>query len=105
VRSEYTHGIGARGLQGYGGLEYTFKSSSYYTSDDSIYSLTHSYGLVNLQLGVRTERWEASLWARNLLDKNYFTALNAPSGVFGSGYVVGTLGDPRALGATLRLNF
>jgi hypothetical protein len=25
--------------------------------------------------------------------------------VFGSGYVVGTLGDPRTLGATLRLNF
>ena len=94
-------------LQAYGGLEYTFKSSSYYTSDDSIYSLIHSYGLVNLQLGVRPEnaRWEVSLWARNLLDKNYFTALNAPSGVFGSGYVVGTLGDPRTLGATLRLSF
>jgi len=107
VRTEYSHGIGARGLQGYGGLEYTFKSSSYYTSDDSIYSLIDSYGLVNLQLGVRPDngRWEVSLWARNLLDKNYFTALNAPSGVFSSGYVVGTLGDPRAVGATLKLNF
>ena len=108
LRSEYTHGLGSRGLLGYGGLEYTFKSSSYYTSDDSVNSLIGSYGLVNLQLGVRSDsgRWEAGLWARNLLDKNYFTALNAPAGgVFGTGYVVGTVGDPRTFGATLKLSF
>jgi len=108
ARVDYSHALGGRGLQGYGGLEYTFKSSSYYTSDDSRYSLIDSYGLVNLQVGLKgqNERWEVSLWARNLLDKNYFTALNAPSGgVFGTGYVVGTVGDPRTFGVTFRIGF
>ena len=108
VRTDYSHALGGRGLQGYGGLEYTFKSSSYYTSDDSLYSLIDSYGLVNLQVGVRADsgRWEVALWARNLLDKDYFTALNAPAGgVFGTGYVVGTVGDPRTFGATVRIGF
>jgi hypothetical protein len=42
---EYTRGL-AGDLQGTGGIEYTFRSSSsFYNSDDSAYSLIDGYGL------------------------------------------------------------
>ncbi|HKE96175.1 MAG TPA: TonB-dependent receptor [Povalibacter sp.] len=107
ARSEYAHSFGSGAVDGFAGVEYTFKSSSYYTPDDSIYTLIDGYGLWNAQLGVRAPsgRWEVSLWGRNLLDKDYFTALGtAPSGL-GAGYVVGTVGDPLTFGATLRMSF
>jgi iron complex outermembrane recepter protein len=108
VRAEYTHGVGTAGLKGYGGAELEYRSSNYYTSDDSIYSLIPSYALVNAHVGLRsgTDGWNVSFWVRNLLDKHYFTALNNPSGgVFASGYIVGSIGDPRTYGATLSVRF
>jgi iron complex outermembrane recepter protein len=105
VRGEYTRGLPGH-LQGSGGIEYTFRSSSYYTSDDSAYSLINGYGLVNLyaSVGSTSDRWQLSLWARNVLDKEYFAALSV-GGAFAAGYVAGTIGDPRTYGATLRLRF
>ena len=105
VRGEYTRGL-SRNLRGSGGIEYNFRSSSYYNGDDSSYSLIDGYGLVNLHfgLGSTSGRWQASLWARNLLNQEYFTSLSV-GGVFGAGYVAGVVGDPRTYGATLRLRF
>jgi iron complex outermembrane recepter protein len=102
---EYTHGL-ISNLQGTSGIEYTFRSSSYYNSDDSAYSLIRGYGLVNLYMSVGppSEQWRISLWARNVLDKEYFSALSA-GGVFGAGYVAGSIGDPRAFGITLGMKF
>jgi len=102
---EYTRGL-TRHLQSTSGIEFTFRSSNYYNSDDSAYSLIHGYGLVNLHLSVGppSEHWQISLWARNLLNKDYFSALSA-GGVFGTGYVAGSIGDPRTYGATLRWQF
>jgi len=45
-----------------------------------------------------------SFWAKNVLNKKYFSALSA-GGVFGAGYVAGMVGDLRTYGATLRLVF
>ena len=106
VRGEYIRGL-TRNLQAGGGIEYNFRSSSYYSADDSVYSLIRGYGLVNLHLnlGCTADRWQVSLWARNVLDKEYFSALSPLAGVFGSGYVAGIIGDPRTYGATLRLRF
>jgi iron complex outermembrane receptor protein len=106
VQVEYSRGL-ARNLQSTGGIEYTFRSSSYYSSDDSAYSLIDGYGLVNIHLnmGSPSERWQIALWVRNVLDKEYFAALSSLGGVFGSGYVAGIIGDPRTYGATLRLEF
>jgi iron complex outermembrane receptor protein len=103
VRGEYTRLL-SRSLQGSGGIEYTFRSSSYYNADDSAYSLIDGYGLVNLHvdLGPVSGRWQVSLWARNLLDRKYFASLSV-GGAFAAGYVVGLVGDPRTCGATLRL--
>jgi iron complex outermembrane receptor protein len=103
VRGEYEHSVGGS-LQGRGGIEYTARSSSYATSEDSAYTLIAGYGLVNLHVGIgaASGSWEVSLWARNLLDRQYFAALSA-SGVFGAGYVTGIVGDPRTYGLTLRM--
>jgi len=106
ARADYSHRLGAHGLTFSGGLEYTYKSSSYSNTDDSSYGLIPDYGLLNLQLGLRSARgsWEVTLWGRNLMETDYFTNRNGPIGIFSSGYVVGTLGDPRTIGATLRLS-
>jgi iron complex outermembrane recepter protein len=104
--ADYTHGV--RTLDGYGGIELQYRSSNYYTTDDSIYSLIPSYSLVNAHVGLRSEgnSWDLSLWVLNLFNKQYFTALNNPSGgAFASGYIVGSIGDPRTYGATLEVRF
>ena len=105
ARTDFSHRLGAHGRTFSGGIDYTYKSSSFSNTDDSSYGLIPEYGLLNLQLGLRSARgsWEVTLWGRNLLDENYFTSRNGPIGIFGSGYVVGTLGDPRTFGATLRV--
>jgi len=105
VRSEYVRRLTGR-LLGGGGIEYTFRSSSYYTSDDSAYSLINGYGLVNLHVSVgsTSDRWRVSVWVRNAFDKDYFASLSV-GGVFAAGYVAGLVGDPRTYGATLRLQF
>jgi iron complex outermembrane recepter protein len=105
ARVEYTRGLTSN-MQSTSGIEYTFRSTSYYNSDDSVYSLIRGYGLVNLHLSVGplSERWQISFWARNVLNKEYFSALSA-GGVFGTGYVAGSIGDPRTYGATLRWQF
>jgi len=102
---EYTRGLTSN-LQSTSGIEFTFRSRSYYNSDDSAYSLIRGYGLVNMHVSVGppSEHWQISLWARNLLNKDYFSALSS-GGVFGAGYVAGSIGDPRTYGASLRWQF
>lgn len=68
--------------------------------------MTGNYGLLNLRLGVRTEdqRWDLSLWGRNIGNKhyasNYFNYGSLLPGTY-----VGFFGDPATYGATLRFNF
>jgi iron complex outermembrane recepter protein len=102
---EYTRGLTSN-LQSTNGIECTFRSSSYYNSDDSSYSLIRGYSLVNIHMSVgpSSEHWQISLWARNVFNKEYFSALSA-GGVFGAGYVAGSIGDPRTYGVTLRSQF
>jgi iron complex outermembrane receptor protein len=104
IRGEYARGLTAN-LQGGGGIEYTFRSSSYYNSDDSAYSLINGYGLVNLyvSVGSTSDRWRFSFWARNAFDKEYFAGLSV-GGALAAGYVAGVIGDPRTYGVTLRLH-
>jgi iron complex outermembrane recepter protein len=105
VRGEYSRGLG-RNLRGSGGIEYTYRSSSYYSPDDSTYSLIDAYGLTQLDvnIGSASGRWEFSVWARNLFDQEYLASIST-GGSFGAGYVAGVVGDPRTYGATLRLQF
>lgn len=62
------------------------------------------YALLNARLGFRGgDGWDVYVWSRNITDEEYYEILAAQSG--GSGLIVGTLGDPRTFGVTLRGTF
>ncbi|RYE37336.1 MAG: TonB-dependent receptor, partial [Hyphomicrobiales bacterium] len=77
---------------------------AFYTSgSNSRYAEVPGYGLLNARVGLRadTSGWDISLWARNLLDEEYFQTLS----VANTGLVTGLVGEPRTVGATLRSKF
>jgi iron complex outermembrane receptor protein len=67
----------------------------------SRYLVVGRYALLNARVGYRWGNgWSASLWSKNLLNKNYFELLSVVSG--NSGLYVGQPGDPRTFGVTLK---
>jgi iron complex outermembrane recepter protein len=68
---------------------------------------SRAYGIVNGKLGWETTRWEAYLWGRNLLDKNYtvrgFYFGNEPPDFANKLYV--QLGEPRNWGVHFTVRF
>jgi outer membrane receptor protein involved in Fe transport len=66
-----------------------------------------SYRLVNLRLGYERERWQATLYARNLLDEHYavrgFFFANEPPDWIAKRYIQN--GDPRQVGARISFRF
>jgi iron complex outermembrane receptor protein len=99
LAADYSHPISG-GIEGYGRVDYSYRSSYYSAVSNSRYSKVPGYGLTNLRLGVRAEggRWDLSVWARNLFDKDYFQILSPAD----TGLVTSITGDPRTLGATIR---
>ena len=100
----YEHDLGA-GLQGFVGGSYSWRSSYYGYLDNSAFARVDAYGLLNLNLGVRSRTgWQVSVWGKNLLDEHYVGSyLN-----FGSllpGVYVPYFGDPRTYGVTLWASF
>ena len=80
---------------------------TYYRSDfssspsPSKYLNIDGYALLNARVGFRvTSGISATLWARNLLDKDYYEQLLPAGG--NAGHYAGVLGDPRTYGITLR---
>jgi len=70
----------------------------------SKYLEIEGYSLLGGRIGFRSSNgWDFYVWGRNLADTEYFEILATQSG--GSGLVVGTLGDPRTFGVTLRGQF
>jgi iron complex outermembrane receptor protein len=60
--------------------------------------------VVNASVGYRFDKgWEAEVFARNLLDKDYVTALTIQTG--NSGLILGQAGEPRLIGVGLRTRF
>ncbi|SFS12526.1 iron complex outermembrane recepter protein [Sphingomonas jatrophae] len=60
------------------------------------------YSLVNASLGYRSNKgWEVALFARNLFDRTYIQNVTVQAG--NSGLILATPGDPRLIGATLRV--
>jgi iron complex outermembrane recepter protein len=65
--------------------------------------VVEGYSLLNARVGFRaTDGWTLSLWARNLLDKDYFDLLSPVAG--GTGLHVGQPGDRRTVGLTMRIS-
>jgi iron complex outermembrane receptor protein len=77
-----------------------------YNSDtaNSIYTKIAGYAVVNGSIGYRfNDNWEVDVFARNLFDRNYITALTVQTG--NSGLILGQPSDPRLVGVTLRAHF
>lgn len=70
-------------------------------TSNSQYTWISGYGVFNASIGYRLQSgWEAHLFARNLFNKNYVTALTVQTG--NSGLILGQPGDPRLVGLLLR---
>ena len=90
--------------EGFAHLEATLRTRTYGDPSDSVYTAIGSYGLVNLSAGFRAAKgWEASIWVRNALDAHYLQNVTIQAG--NSGLIVGTPGDARSVGMTLRTRF
>jgi outer membrane receptor protein involved in Fe transport len=81
---------------------------SYYFDLPPNWTTSKPYGLVNARLGWQVERWSASLWGRNLLDKKYavrgFYFSDTPQDFLQDPPVnrlYTQLGDPRAWGVNV----
>jgi iron complex outermembrane receptor protein len=90
-------------LQGYGAVDYSFRTGAYATVEHGRSSYVDGYSLTNLRLGLRhASRWEATLWVRNLFDAEYIAAVYP---LYGVGDYGAFAGDPRTYGVTLRATF
>jgi len=70
----------------------------------SAYLNIDGYALLNGRAGFRVASGTSiSMWARNLLNKNYYEQLLPAGG--NAGHYAGVLGDPRTFGVTLRHSF
>lgn len=86
------------------GLDGFARSSFSSSSSPSAYLNVAGYGLLNARLGFRaTKGFSAFIWARNLLDKDYYEQLLPAGG--NAGHYAGVLGDPRTFGMTLNYTF
>jgi iron complex outermembrane receptor protein len=90
----------------YGAAEFSYRSQFYGYLDDSPYSSTGDYGLLNLRLGVRSTagHWDLSIWGKNVTDRRY-VANYLSYGTLLPGAYVPFFADPATFGATLRASF
>ncbi|MGC4251857.1 MAG: TonB-dependent receptor [Sphingobium sp.] len=104
---EVSQPIGGGGNVAYAGVDYSYRSSYYSSYNLSRYSKVDGFGLVNARLGVRgpDDKWDLSVWGRNIFNKLYFynSGINAVTG--GGGEITGQVGDPRTYGVTFRRQF
>ncbi len=84
--------------------DYSHRSKFFTTYNLAADSLAPGYGIVNARIGYRTadEKFDLSLFARNLFDKTYISIIN-PS-AFNTGASTATLGDPAIYGVTLQVS-
>ena len=87
--------------------KYFFALDSYYRSEfsssasPSQFLNVKGYALLNTRFGFRASHGTSIfLWARNMLDKNYYEQLLPAAG--NAGHYAGVLGDQRTFGITLR---
>ncbi len=83
----------------------TYSRSEFSSSGSpSAYLNIEGYALLNGRLGFRASNGlSVFVWARNLLDKDYFEQLLPAAG--NAGHYAGVLGDPRTYGITLRYTY
>jgi iron complex outermembrane receptor protein len=89
------------------GLDIYYRGDFSSSPTPSEYLNVDAYSLLNLRVGFRSDSggWSGFLWARNLLDEQYFEQLLAAPAGNGAGHFGAVLGDTRSYGATLRFSF
>ncbi|KAF1071800.1 MAG: Pesticin receptor [Pseudomonas citronellolis] len=104
LSGEYKWQLGER-FEPYVTASYAYRSEAEGTLDNSDLSKIPGYGLANFSVGLRRELGEglfdASLWVKNAFDKEYYLAVTTAS----NGLYVGSPGQPRTAGVTLRYDF
>jgi iron complex outermembrane recepter protein len=86
------------------GADTYFRSSFSSSASPSQFLNVDGYALVNARFGFRsTSGLSAFIWARNLLDKDYFEQLLPAAG--NAGHYAAVLGDPQTYGLTLRYSY
>jgi iron complex outermembrane receptor protein len=90
----------ASNLEGYVHADYLHRSSFNTSTTNSVYAIVPAYGLLDGRIGIRTadRRYDLSIFARNLTNKNYYISRNATN----YGLITAAVGDPRTYGVTLR---
>jgi len=86
------------------GTDVFFRSEFSSSPSPSQFLNVDGYALVNARAGFRvTEGFSAFVWARNLLNQNYYEQLLPAAG--NAGHFAAVLGDPLTYGLTLRYAF
>ena len=97
---------------GWHGAQGLFAQADFQAVDAFYFSASHderapAYQLVNLRLGYETQRWSATLYARNLLNEHYavrgFFFGNEPPDFAAKRYTQS--GDPRQIGVRVAFSF
>lgn len=90
--------------EAYLGFDYSYRSEVN-NGGYSAATLLDPLNLVNARLGIRAanRRMDASLWVKNLFDKQYFSDVAVGAG--NTGLLTAQLGDPRTYGVTMRFHF
>jgi iron complex outermembrane receptor protein len=95
----------ANGLNSYISGRYAYRSEMFGTVDNSQFTKVAGYGLAAFSAGVGGRhgdgRWDASVWINNAFNRTYYT--REVNSDYGS--VLGWLGQPRTVGATLSYKF
>ena len=88
----------------YLGIDGSYRSNFSSNPSPSAYTWVDGYALTNLRLGFRTDSGLNLFgWVRNAFNVNYFEQLAVPSG--NTGLIVGSPGDPRTWGGTIKVEF
>jgi iron complex outermembrane recepter protein len=94
------------GLDGaaYVGIDGSYRSNFSSNPTPSAYTWVEGYALTNLRAGFRADSGlELFGWVRNAFGTDYFEQLQVPGG--NTGLIVGTPGDPRTYGMTVKHAF
>jgi iron complex outermembrane receptor protein len=107
VNPSVTYGHpGPRNLRWTAQVDYSWRSSFFGSADDSRFAQVASYGLLNLRWSLQSRGarpWTLSLWANNVCDKRYVLGgLSTANRLYD---YIATPGQPRTLGATIRIEF
>jgi iron complex outermembrane recepter protein len=106
IGADYSQPMDVSGLAGklFVRADLAARTWIYGDSTDSLGTRIGGYGVLNASVGFNHDNaWEFSVWARNLTGRDSLQNVTIQAG--NSGLVVGTPGDPRMVGATLRINF